>query len=305
MSSYTSYPSSLRTWSSASISPPQWDLRSGESSTTPESTTSSSVASSYFDPFNDHRYDHRVGQQQQQQSPSETFVEGLMRIQKEKTHETGEWKWKCNQLEQTVSRLMHQVEVLKKERDDLRLESIATGTANLVFGVDDENSTSHTTSTPCRWDGRTWVPVVPLTSNKPQIDPTKSMSKQNPPPCNAYYLLGECEVPRCRFCHNYDLTENQINEMRRGAKFHLCNAIQNGVDCPDGAKCIYGHHCPRGPTCSRQHCAFNDDQHRVVPTPRPTLRRRPSFGVAVQQQQQQQQQLSQISQIQQLSSRRF
>lgn len=142
MSSYTSYPSSLRTWSSASISPPQWDLRSGESSTTPESTTSSSVASSYFDPFNDHRYDHRVGQQQQQQLPSETFVEGLMRIQKEKTHETGEWKWKCNQLEQTVSRLMHQVEVLKKERDDLRLESIATGTANLVFGVDDENSVS-------------------------------------------------------------------------------------------------------------------------------------------------------------------
>jgi len=99
--------------------------------------------------------------------------------------------------------------------------------------------------------------------------------------------------------------------MRRGAKFvsllsfvrkpqvltfgftsqHLCNAIQNGVDCPDGAKCICkslstffelgisrgkkthssfsrfldGHHCPRGPTCSRQHCAFNDEVsfHRV------------------------------------------
>ena len=134
MTSY-SYPTSLRTWSSASLSTtPQWDS-SGES-TTPESTTSSSVASSYFDPFNDHRYDN----QRTTALPSETFVEGLMRIQKEKTHETGEWKWKCNQLEQTVSRLMRQVEVLKKERDDLRLESIATGTANLVFGVDDENS---------------------------------------------------------------------------------------------------------------------------------------------------------------------
>ena len=30
---------------------------------------------------------------------------------------------------------------------------------------------------------------------------------------------GECEVPRCRFCHTYELTESQVNEMRRGAKF--------------------------------------------------------------------------------------
>ena len=87
---------------------------------------------------------------------------------------------------------------------------------------------------------------------------------------------------------------------------------------------IDGHHCPRGPTCSRQHCAFNDDvslilsqplpsladpplfssqQHRVVPTPRPTLRRRPSFVVSAQQAQLSQ--ISQISQLQQLSSRRF
>lgn len=37
---------------------------------------------------------------------------------------------------------MRQVEHLRKERDDLMLESVATGTANLVFGIDDESNVS-------------------------------------------------------------------------------------------------------------------------------------------------------------------
>ncbi|GAA5953864.1 hypothetical protein JCM3765_000672 [Sporobolomyces pararoseus] len=294
----TSYAPSHHSWSSTSSLPP-WD--SFDCSTgTPDSISS---ASSYFDPFNDHHHQHHSQSSTlHNNKPPQTINRlsygggGGGSIQRRPSDSTSnnscyssqeleEWKWKCGQLEHTVSRLMRQVEQLRKERDDLMLESVATGTANLVFGQSLTSTSTSTTGvvvveenpTPCRWDGKNWNPIVSISSIRPQIDPTKSMSKQNPPPCNAYYLLGECEVPRCRFCHTYELTESQVNEMRRGAKFHLCNAIQNGVECPDGSKCIYGHHCPRGPTCSRQHCAFNDEQHRVVPTPRPTLRRRTSF----------------------------
>ncbi|GAA5900619.1 uncharacterized protein JCM6883_002902 [Sporobolomyces salmoneus] len=286
--------------STSSATLPPWDSESAGG--TPDSICST-TSSSFFDPFNDRstqlqpstfksggggtggmlrRESATLSQSSSTQtSTTVTVLQGQLQ----------EWKWKCGQLELTVSRLMRQVEQLRKERDDLRLESSAIGTANLVFT--EPNPPPQPTpppppppapSIPCRWDGANWVPIVggngtatQQQQQKPQIDPTKSMSKQSPPPCNAYYLLGECEVPRCRFCHTYDLTESQVNEMRRGAKFHLCNAIQNGVECPDGSDCIYGHHCPRGPTCSRQHCAFNAEQHRVVPTPRPTLRRRSSF----------------------------
>lgn len=44
----------------------------------------------------------------------------------------------------------------------------------------------------------------------PQIDPKVSMSKQNPPPCNSFYLIGHCAVPRCKFSHAYKLTKAQL-----------------------------------------------------------------------------------------------
>jgi hypothetical protein len=61
-------------------------------------------------------------------------------INKSSEEELEEWKWKCGQLELTVSRLMRQVEQLRKERDDLLLETVATGTANLVFGFNNDES---------------------------------------------------------------------------------------------------------------------------------------------------------------------
>ena len=82
------------------------------------------------------------------------------------------------------------------------------------------------------------------------------MSRQTPPPCNAFYLIGHCDVPRCRYEHRYNLTAEQVEEMRRGAKVrgrcgltalpllltwtcsraqhHVCNAIKFGNVCPDG-----------------------------------------------------------------------
>ena len=72
-------------------------------------------------------------------------------------------------------------------------------------------------------------------------------------------------MPACKWCHSYVLTPAQVDEIRRGARFHICNALKNGVECED-AECPYGHFCPRGSACGRTNCVFSDDQHRHHPT---------------------------------------
>ena len=53
-------------------------------------------------------------------------------------------------------------------------------------------------------------------------------SKQNPPPCNNFYLIGDCETPRCKYSHQYRLTSAQLAEMRRGAKVSRNNVSSAG-----------------------------------------------------------------------------
>ncbi|GAA5859171.1 hypothetical protein JCM1840_003786 [Sporobolomyces johnsonii] len=218
------------------------------------------------------------------QHRTDDLVRHLLKSKREGETAIRAWRIRCQTLEQEVERLAGLVARLEKEKEEAALAEVAEKVAHAT--VDDEDAppvasasksrvcSDDAAATPCKWNGRAWVPVELSSPAKPQIDPSKSMSKQDPPPCNAFYLVGHCDVPRCRFCHDYDLTDSQIDEMRRGAKYHLCHAVQNGVDCPDGDSCIYGHYCPRGPSCGRQRCAFNDDQHRIVPTSRPILRRR-------------------------------
>ncbi|GAA5941911.1 uncharacterized protein JCM15063_000817 [Sporobolomyces koalae] len=172
-------------WSSASSSVPAWDHGSP---TSPESESISS-ASSYFDPFNDTTFGPDLNSNRRILH-LEDGLNAMWRAQvKDCTRKAEEWRWKCYQLSDEVARLRHQVDQLKRDRDDLQLETIATGTANLVFGLNNDDDTGSfiqttlpTAPVSCRWDGKRWVPVVPVATFKPQIDPTKSMSKQNPPP---------------------------------------------------------------------------------------------------------------------------
>ncbi|GAA6014560.1 hypothetical protein JCM11491_004541 [Sporobolomyces phaffii] len=93
-----------------------------------------------------------------------------------------------------------------------------------------------------------------------KIDPTRRMSQQDPPPCNTHYLRGKCATgSRCRYGHDYELNGAQIEEIRRGAKWHPCSAVQHGLECPDGDSCIYGHSCPKGLNCRKPDCAFGAD----------------------------------------------
>ncbi|GAA5896941.1 uncharacterized protein JCM6883_007062 [Sporobolomyces salmoneus] len=93
-----------------------------------------------------------------------------------------------------------------------------------------------------------------------KIDPMLRMSQQDPPPCNTFYLRGKCATgSRCRYGHDYELNVAQLEEIRRGAKWHPCSAVQHGLECPDGESCIYGHSCPKGLNCRKADCAFGAD----------------------------------------------
>ena len=56
----------------------------------------------------------------------------------------------------------------------------------------------------------------------------QSLSKQSPPPCNAYYLKGDCfKGAACPYAHDYALSTKMINILRADAKKSPC-----AVRCP-------------------------------------------------------------------------
>ncbi|GAA5951796.1 hypothetical protein JCM8115_005243 [Rhodotorula mucilaginosa] len=186
---------------------------------------------------------------------TESLVDRLIRKRRQDEIALEAWSARCRTLEEEVARL---AELLRKA--ELEKEAIA---------VKPPSPSRPYLASPTL-SPRTPIPPGDL----PVVDPSKPMSRQTPPPCNAFYLIGHCDVPRCRYEHRYNLTAEQVEEMRRGAKHHVCNAIKFGNVCPDGDQCIFGHFCPRGPTCGRERCSFDDSQHRALPTPRPVVRRR-------------------------------
>jgi len=92
-----------------------------------------------------------------------------------------------------------------------------------------------------------------------KIDPKLPLNKQNPPPCNAFYLgTNGCSFLDCGYAHDYDLTTDEIYEMRKMAAHTPCRSINNNEDCHQ-KDCYLGHYCPQGPNCSfykRGSCKF-------------------------------------------------
>jgi len=92
------------------------------------------------------------------------------------------------------------------------------------------------------------------------IDPTLPLYKQNPPPCNEHYLMSACSKEgRCRYSHEYDLTEDQLATLAKNAKQSPCWFLNNDRDCPFGSNCCWGHVCPFGIKCAfslKDKCRF-------------------------------------------------
>ncbi|GAA5906147.1 hypothetical protein JCM8208_000647 [Rhodotorula glutinis] len=187
---------------------------------------------------------------------SSALVDALLKERREADVALAAWRVRCETLEEKVGRLAMALDRVERERDEAR----GRGGGELL-------------------EGRVQVATSPIQPRRfshfsrpsharptPLINPDLPMSKQAVPPCNAHYLKGLCDVPRCRYEHRYELSLEQVDEMRRGAKHHVCNAIKHGLQCPDGDDCIFGHSCPRGPSCGRERCGFSPEQHLFVPS---------------------------------------
>ncbi|KZT12842.1 uncharacterized protein LAESUDRAFT_808368 [Laetiporus sulphureus 93-53] len=108
-------------------------------------------------------------------------------------------------------------------------------------------------------------PTSRATYGKRLIDPTKPLHKQNPPPCNEHYLMTCTKGVNCKYSHDWLLTSEQLEVLAKNAKKAPCNYLKNGVDCPYGDRCCWGHVCPGGARCfhlSKGKCWFKgEDMH--------------------------------------------
>ncbi|KAJ7368174.1 hypothetical protein DFH08DRAFT_830608 [Mycena albidolilacea] len=108
------------------------------------------------------------------------------------------------------------------------------------------------------------------------IDPSLPLHKQNPPPCNEHYLMTCSKGPAvCKYSHEYILTQDQLASLASNAKKAPCNWLKNGLQCPYGAQCCWGHVCPNGPNCfhlSKGKCWFKGEaMHPALPPELPPI----------------------------------
>jgi len=82
------------------------------------------------------------------------------------------------------------------------------------------------------------------------LDPSLVISKQQPPPCNFYYLATCKQGQKCQYSHDYLLTTEQMENLRQLAKRSPCMTVNRDLVCPFGDNCCLGHYCPQGPNCS-------------------------------------------------------
>ncbi|KAL0070892.1 hypothetical protein AAF712_002113 [Marasmius tenuissimus] len=66
----------------------------------------------------------------------------------------------------------------------------------------------------------------------------------------------------CKYSHDYVLTPEQLSALAGNAKKAPCNWLKNGLPCPYGERCCWGHVCPNGPNCfhlSKGKCWFKSE----------------------------------------------
>ncbi|KIJ32372.1 hypothetical protein M422DRAFT_213923 [Sphaerobolus stellatus SS14] len=81
-----------------------------------------------------------------------------------------------------------------------------------------------------------------------RLNPNVKLHKNDPPPCNAFYL-SSCNKVDCKFSHDYVFTAEQFEKLKAIVKKSPCPFVNSGAICPLGDKCTMGHKCPRGAQC--------------------------------------------------------
>ncbi|KAL0949658.1 hypothetical protein HGRIS_009698 [Hohenbuehelia grisea] len=147
-----------------------------------------------------------------------------------------------------------------KEDDDLRTVPLPTLKIKSLFM--DNVSTS---------GGMISPQSPPRPSSGKLIDPSLPLHKQSPPPCNEHYLMNCSKgAALCKYSHGYVLTSEQLACLASNAKKAPCNWLKNGLHCPYGEKCCWGHVCPNGAKCfhlSKGKCWFKGESMHPLVSP--------------------------------------
>ncbi|EIW79219.1 hypothetical protein CONPUDRAFT_138372 [Coniophora puteana RWD-64-598 SS2] len=102
----------------------------------------------------------------------------------------------------------------------------------------------------------------PTISGSRFVDPSLPLHKQTPPPCNEFYLMSCTKGGSCKYSHEYLLTVEQLATLGANARKAPCNFLKNGLPCPYGERCCWGHVCPNGNKCfhlSKGKCWFKGE----------------------------------------------
>ncbi|PCH41297.1 hypothetical protein WOLCODRAFT_89178 [Wolfiporia cocos MD-104 SS10] len=95
-------------------------------------------------------------------------------------------------------------------------------------------------------------------------------SSKIPPPCNEFYLMTCSKGANCKYSHDWHLTPEQLDTLSKNAKKAPCNYLKNGVECPHGDRCCWGHVCPSGARCfhlSKGKCWFKGEGMHPISGP--------------------------------------
>ncbi|KAF9076000.1 hypothetical protein BDP27DRAFT_1415150 [Rhodocollybia butyracea] len=109
------------------------------------------------------------------------------------------------------------------------------------------------------------------------VDPKFPLHKQAPPPCNEHYLMtcskGFFKAGACKYSHDYVLSPEQLANLAANAKKAPCNWLKNGLSCPYGEACCWGHVCPNGNRCfhlSKGRCWFKGEGMHIAQAQSPS-----------------------------------
>ncbi|KAI6164734.1 hypothetical protein EDD17DRAFT_308926 [Pisolithus thermaeus] len=155
--------------------------------------------------------------------------------------------------------LLNKLTILEKTGDDqdlsrrFRLPTLTLENVFMPQSPRDSNGGLPTPHSP---------PVLSVSTNGKLIDPTLPLHKHSPPPCNEFYLMSCTKGSTCKYSHEYVLTPEQLATLAANAKKAPCNFLKNGIQCPYGERCCWGHTCPNGPKCfhlSKGKCWFKGE----------------------------------------------
>ncbi|TRM68233.1 hypothetical protein BD626DRAFT_481144 [Schizophyllum amplum] len=142
--------------------------------------------------------------------------------------------------DEEIDRLRGERDLYKNAYESVNARNAARVTAR---SASDYATEDKEIPTPRSSPGRSVAPRLRLDSSRP-------LWKNEPRPCNDFYLLDDCHHPNCIYSHDYDITPREKEIIREGLKKAVpCAEVMRGDPCSWGEKCLYGHACPNGPTC--------------------------------------------------------